>query len=200
MRPAVAAVPVLPVLLALLTTTAAAGPITAGISLGATQDEVDAAGDASQALRLFGRLQIAQRLAAQLEVAKVTFDGDTGEFRTATALLVVDLRSAARSPLVPILLAGFGWDRQEGGWGTVDGQHVEGGVGLEYRAANGLVVGLDLRLGARQLNQYAVAFPATATSGDSPVTPRNDGTNLVASRAMQSGEYRAANVTVGIRF
>ena len=117
-----------------------------------------------------------------------------------TASLVVDLSTRGR--LVPILIAGFGLDSATSTYGGEAAAHrLEGGVGLEYRAANGLTIGADLRIGERTLDDDAVSSPAyddgisyCEYSGEC-VDPIYEATPTLAE-----GEYRSARVTVGVRF
>jgi hypothetical protein len=75
----------------------------------------------------------------------------------------------------------------------VDGHHFEGGLGLEYRAQGGLVIGLDVRLGGRSLENSDVVI---ASPDQSP--PIIDDGRFVYGVA--EGEYRAARLTAGVRF
>lgn len=156
-----------------------ARPITAGVGIGRTQAKADAEGDASDTAEVFGRLAVSRRLALQAELAKI---GD--EIRTGTALLVVELGSHPR--FVPTLSAGFGYDYSE----YANGNHTEGGFGLEYRSDGGLVIGGEFRLGGRSITSNTVILDANTTGVIGFYDPN----------ALQSGEYRTARVFVAIRF
>jgi hypothetical protein len=174
---------------------AAAGPLTAGVNLGLSQSELDgeAGIDPSRTVGLFGRLAFNKRLAGQLELARLQTDDDSyGEtnIRSATASLVVDLGSKGR--LVPTLVAGIGMDWAETSYGETDtAHHIEGGLGLEYRAEGGLTLGVDVRLGGRSLHhEEDIAYPADV---------RGTVAYLVPSQ-LQEGEYRSAQLKLGVRF
>lgn len=169
---------------------AAARPITAGLHLGMTQSKEDSTNgvDASNTVGLFGRLGFTKRLAGQLEVMKLgTEDGSGVTIRSGTILVVADLTTGSR--LVPTISAGVGIDSASASYGSAGkGTHIEGGIGLEYRAEAGLTIGLDLRIGGRSLTEQ-VAYEAAA--GD---------VAYYAPSRLTEGEYRSGRVTVGVRF
>lgn len=172
--------------------TATAGPITAGVSLGLAQSKADAQADSNQTIGLFGRLAFTSRLAGQLELARYQTDATSNNnMRTGTALLVVDLAESRR--WVPTLAAGIGLDRADSGcptctWeGQTTGHHIEGGLGLEYRAEGGFTLGADLRMGGRSIDH-------------GQLQPLQGGVIAFAPSHFSEGEYRSARVTLGIRF
>jgi hypothetical protein len=175
---------------------AAARPITAGVGLGRIQSKVDANASANDTLQVFGRLGLTSRLSGQVEALKIDTGTSATTIRTFTALLVVDLGGIGpEHRLVGTMTAGAGIDRASDPYGyDASGTHMEGGFGLEYRAQNGLVIGADLRIGGRSVdNQYKLQ----------PVV--YDGTNrgIIASypaTSLQEGEYRAGRVFAAIRF
>ncbi|MEO8705958.1 MAG: hypothetical protein ABI867_38355 [Kofleriaceae bacterium] len=172
-----------------LPSAAIAGPVSAGVSLGLSQSEADSDIDvgSSQTLGLWGRLQFSARVAGQLEVARYKTERFSGAtIRTGSALLVVDL--VDHGPWVPTLLAGIGIDESNTGFVKQSGHHIEGGFGLEYRAAGGLTIGADLRLGGRTLN------PPEGVIFEDVRAP------LIAPNQLQDGEYRSGRITVGVRF
>ncbi len=189
MRLAVAAA-----LLALPTVAAADPSITAGISLGAIQSKVDGVGGATpnQTLGVFGRLAFGKRVAGQLEVGKTETDASYVTMRKGTALLVVDLGSRGR--LVPVLFAGIGLDHAttNSGYTEQSAHHIEGGLGLEYRA-DSLILGIDARMGGRTLDGSDQVVPL---AGDT----REPGIAYIAPSGLREGEYRSARVTLGLRF
>jgi opacity protein-like surface antigen len=176
--------------------------ITAGLSLGAIQSEVDAEGDHNNTLGLYGRLGFSKRIAGQLEVAKLStgeYNYDNTTIRTATALLVVDLRD--RGELMPVLMAGLGIDRASSDYDSTSGTHIEGGLGLEYRARSGLTIGLDFRLGGRSVDERV--YEAYPVEGDVGGAPCGLETCVLANEApseLREGEYRALRLSLGIRF
>jgi len=185
--------PALAVLLAAVVapTAATARPITAGISAGATQSKVDADQDANRTLGLYGRIGLTKRIAAQLELSKLQLDDATNydgtTIRKMTALIAVDLLD--RGALMPVLFAGMGIDRASNDWSETTGDHIEGGLGLEYRAEGGLTLGLDVRLGGRSIDQ---AYETLPVEGDVALH--------AAPSQLREGEYRTARLTLGIRF
>ncbi|HEU0037369.1 MAG TPA: outer membrane beta-barrel protein [Kofleriaceae bacterium] len=182
------ALPAVLVALALPSSALAGGSITAGANLGITQTREDADLDPSGTLGLFGRLGFAKRLAGQLEVQRIKTDEFSDvDIRTGTALLVLDLRDAGK--LVPIVLGGVGFDRAATEFSSTNGSHIEGGVGLEYRAAGGFTLGADFRIGSRFLEPQAVA------NDDLPPD-----VTFFAPSHLSGGEYRSLRVTLGVRF
>lgn len=165
-----------------LPATTAARPVTLGAQIGSIQSAIDADADANRAVGLFGRIELAPRISGQLELSKISSDGTT-TLRTGSALIVVDL---TRGALVPMLFGGIGIDRSNGDE-SITGAHAEGGLGLEYRASGGLTIGADLRIGAREMPQ-PVSYLAVEDAA------------RTAPSQLSSGEYRAARVTLGIRF
>ncbi len=163
-----------------------ARPLSIGAGLGRFQSKANTDGDASNAVQLFGRIGLTPRLAAQLELQKI--EDPSADIRTGTALLVVELGS--KGNFVPLLLAGGGVDRASGTYYyTANATHIEGGLGLEYRAEGGLTIGADLRLGGRSVDDNALVYPAV--EGDVAYD---------APWGMTDGEYRSARITAAIRF
>lgn len=163
-----------------------ARPLTLGAGLGRTQSKANADGEASDTWQLFGRLGFTSRLAVQLEVQKIA--DPSIDVRSGTALLVVEL--GGKSNFVPLLVAGAGIDRASSGdYYESSGTHIEGGLGLEYRAEAGLTIGADLRLGGRSVDESDHIYPATEGY-----------TALWAPYALTEGEYRSARITAAIRF
>lgn len=174
-----------------LPTVAAARPITAGVSVGSAHSKADADRDANTSLGLFGRIALTRRLAGQLEVSKLQLDDETNydhaTIRKLTALVVFDLLD--HGAFVPVLFAGLGVDRETSDWSERSGDHIEGGVGLEYRARGGLTLGVDLRLGSRSIEDRYEALPV---EGDIAL--------LAPPAHLSEGEYRTLRLTLGVRF
>jgi hypothetical protein len=171
---------------------AASPPITAGVSLGVAQTstEADAGVDPNTSLGLFGRIAISQRVAAQLDVGKVSSGPrDTVTTRIATVLLAVDL--ADRGAVIPVLFGGAGIDRAAtaDGFETASGHHFEAGLALEYRSPSGFVIGADARIGQRTLDsQMSLDEPVLVSQPFIPIT------------VMKNDDYRAVRATFGVRF
>jgi hypothetical protein len=171
-----------------------AGKLTAGVSVGSSHDQKhdDAGIGASQTVGLFARLALTPKLSGQLELAKYDHaDGSGTVVRTATALLVFDLTAGSR--WVPTLLFGVGIDRADSvmacevclaGSDAQGARHIEGGLGIEYRAEGGLSFGADFRLGGRSLDDDAI----------------EDDLLIVRGGRLQASEYRAGRIWAGIRF
>ena len=168
---------------------ASAAPFTAGVAVGKTQNKADEGYDANGSLGVFGRLGFSPRVSGQLEVQRITTDSTSVDIRTITGLLVVDLGTmTASGRLVPMLMVGYGFDRESYTYGgsSTDGYHIEGGFGLEYRADGGLSIGGDARMGGRGLdNQTAVPLTDVAYYNPSQ---------------LHEGEYRSARVYAAVRF
>lgn len=194
--PAVAAL-ALPLL---LSARAEAGPLSAGVQLGSTNNraEADAGEDASSAYGVYGRLRISPRVSGQLEVGRIDTGASDLSIRQVTALVLVDIaRLGAARRLVPTVMLGLGVDHaSSAAYGvSADAQRVEAGVGLEYRAEGGLTVGLDLRIGERSVDDQATIQPVYdgGIGGGVPLDP-------IGSTSSSSSEFRVARVTVGLRF
>jgi hypothetical protein len=171
----------------LVASAAAARPITIGAAAGITQAKVDANADPSTALSVFGRLGFNRHASAQLELQRIEDDANNANIRTGTLLVTLDLSDGKH--LVPMVLAGAGIDSATSLYESTSGTHFEGGFALEYRADGGLVVGGDLRIGGRSLDQAAAkTYPVTGTTYFAPSQPLSD------------GEYRSARAYVGVRF
>jgi hypothetical protein len=184
---------------------AVAGPITAGVHLGVDQSKESglAGEDPNHAVGLFGRIGFTPRLSGQLEIQRIKLANDSTEVRSVTGLLVVDLSSS--KTWVPVLLVGFGADHASssqngyidcidcGGYESSESAtHIEGGFGLEYRAAGGLTIGADVRMGGRSMPDEK----AVPLAGD----VKQPTTALYYASGLDEGEYRSARITMGIRF
>lgn len=179
---------------------AAASPVTAGVAVGSHHDKVDADGEGNRSLGLFGRVNLSRRLAAQLDVAKIATDEQTWTpttIRTGTLSLRLDLVDGAKSRFVPTVSFGAGIDRASTDYDTTEGTHFEGGFGLEYRAAGGFNLGIDLRFGGRSVDEEVYY----ATDGGPPPPETAPGRPLVYDPGgLRDGEYRALRVTAGVAF
>lgn len=188
----------------LVPTIAAARPITAGVNLGVDQSKESGLSgeDPSRSVGLFGRIGLTPRLSAQLEVSKINLENANTEVRSVTGLLVVDLSSSKR--FVPVLLVGFGGDWASSQWSGANcidcyggsssqsATHIEGGVGFEYRAANGFTLGADVRMGGRSVDQ---SDEAILDHGAQEPTIA-----LYYPTGIDEGEYRSARIRLGISF
>ena len=172
-----------PLALVALPSLAAAGPITAGVTVGQTQADAEMTASPHETLGLFGRFGLGPRVAGQLEVQRIE-TSTSYDVRNATGLLVLDLGSNPQ--FVPALALGIGLDRATlGDNGETDAHHFEAGFGLEYRSEGGLVLGVDGRIGTRTIDSDNMVYPG--------VLP------LVA-RAMPDGQYRSLRLLLGVRF
>jgi hypothetical protein len=89
-----------------------------------------------------------------------------------------------------MLIAGAGLDYASYNYGaTTDGHHFEGGFGLEYRTDGGLVLGGDLRIGGRSIDDDQEVYPLAG-----------EGVAFYAPSTLRDGEYRSARAYVGVRF
>lgn len=174
---------------------AAANPVTVGVSVGATVTKTDATAgaDSNDTLGLFGRMGFNPYFAAQLEIQKIDNDAST-TVRTVSFAGVVDLMQ--NSSVVPILLAGIGFDHASSDFQTISAHHFEAGVGVELRTSGGFNLGLDVRIGDREIDDTsskAVPVVAGGVAGRNtpPLPPASD---------LKDGQYRSARVTIGIRF
>lgn len=174
------------VTLVLLPTLASARPFTAGVGVGRLQAENDWDEQADDTLQLFGRVGLTARVSGQLELQKIDSSQNDVTTRTATALLVVEMGQHGR--LVPTMFGGLGLDHAEDPYGgTQEGNHIEGGLGLEYRADGGLVISADVRLGGRSVDN------------DDDVILEGD-TRAPYAPLLIEGKYRSIRLGVGVRF
>jgi hypothetical protein len=182
--------------------TALAGP-TVGVTLGKAQTEGDAndGADANSTLGLFVRGRVSRVVQLQAEVGKLqTDEGPGGTIRTGTVAAIFEL-GHARTGFVPFVLAGVGLDyiSDDCGCDFVDDSkkyvHGEGGVGLEYRFAGGLIVGADARIGTRSQFGQPTYYAATGGGIAVPEVAR-----FVASTSLSEGQYRSARLTLGVHF
>jgi len=158
---------------------------TAGVNLGLTQSEKASQDDPNTMLALYGRYRFTHRVAAQLEVGTIRGD-DNGALREVTGLAVFDLMDGSR--FVPVVLAGVGLDWLSTDYGSsTNAKHIEAGIGLEYRVDNGFVVGADVRIGDRAVDQVYYAQPV-------------NGTLFFAPLDLRDGQYRSERITVGVHF
>ena len=191
--------------LALLTSTASAdvvsppaeGPhsrFTAGVDLGLTQAAKDAdTYDANHTLGLFARIGLTPRLSTQLEITKLDTQDDSTSIRVYSANVVIDIANGGH--WMPMILAGVGIDRGSTSYGLdASGHHIEGGVGLEYRAEGGFIAGLDLRLGGRTIDEPPVA----AQPG--PLGLTGSQIRLAPATTLSDGEYRSARLYMAVHF
>jgi hypothetical protein len=171
-------------LLLLPSVAAADSAWTAGVNLGLAQSEAQSQNDPNTMLALYGRYRFTHRFAAQLEVGTLRGD-DNGSLREMTALAMVDLMNGR---LVPILLAGVGFDWLSTDYGTSkNGQHIEAGIGVEYRVDNGFVVGADVRIGDRSVDTIYNNPPVAGKLYFAPLD-------------LNDGQYRSARITLGVHF
>ena len=182
---------------------AVARPFTAGVRAGVHHDQADDDREGNRALGLFGRVGLSPRLSTQLEVHKIAGDAhaaDAVTTRTGTLLLVMDLVDVRRgSRLIPTLSFGMGIDRASTGWQDAEGTHFEGGFGLEYRAAEGVTLGVDLRFGGRSVEE-AESYDDTLGDDGFCVIPEGCSYPPTSSDLLREGEYRALAVTLGVAF
>jgi hypothetical protein len=161
----------------------------AGLNLGLIQSQADADKDANHTIGLYGRVQMSPRWSAQLEIGRIeTDDGSGTDLRQAGGLLMVDLANGGH--LIPMLLAGAGFDWESTAYDSTSGHHIEGGFGLEYRADGGLTLGADIRLGSRNIDT-----PKAQPVGIDGAVPL-----LAPASHLTDGEYRSARLYVGVRF
>lgn len=184
------------VLLAIAVPAAADTKVSVGASAGLWQNkqEAEAGIDSTETIGLWARAGLTKRISAQLEIARhksqsgcatCTFGTET-DIRVFSGMLVVDLVDGGR--WVPTIMAGMGIDRDDGSLPS-SGSHIEGGLGLEYRAEGGLTIGADARLGGRSIDNDDVVG-----------IQEGDSIRLLGPTYMREGEYRAIRVTAGVRF
>lgn len=164
---------------------AEAGPITIGAGFGLIQAKADAANEPDGTRELFARIGLTPRLSAQLELERI--EDAYLDVRSGTALVVAELGDSQR--FVPLVLAGVGIDRASSSWYEGEGTHVEGGVGLEYRAEGGLAIGGDVRIGDRSVENTSEVLPLAGGA-----------IGIWLPSQLHAGEYRSARLYVAVRF
>jgi hypothetical protein len=172
--------------LAMSTSVSFASPITVGASVGMTQDEVNTGQDPNSSLSVFGRFGLTSRLSAELDITKVGDDSTGTSARTVTGFAVFEL--GANPHWVPQIFAGAGIDREALSYGESDGHHFEGGLGLEYRANGGFVVGARLHLGGRSIDSQPLVEPLACC------------VDYYSNAKLNASEFRTLDAYAGIRF
>ena len=175
---------------------AAANPVTVGFSVGATVTKSDAAAgaDSNDTLGLFGRLGFNQWFSGQLEIEKIQNDASTN-VRAINFAGVLDLMQ--HSSVVPMVVAGVGFDHASSDFQDISAHHFEAGLGVELRTSGGFTLGLDVRIGDREIDDTSSKGVPVGVSGGSgldrtaPLPPASD---------IKDGQYRSARITLGIRF
>jgi hypothetical protein len=174
-----------------VTAIASARPITAGVNLGLTQAGDNSANtDPNHTLGLFGRMSFTDRIGAQLEIQRISTDASDVDIRTITGLMVVELGSLGGGHLVPMILAGVGYDHASATFGDTTGHHIEGGLSLEYRVEGGFTVGAGFRLGGRSIDSDTTEVPLATNHNVAFYVPSN----------LREGDYRSLGAYAGVRF
>jgi hypothetical protein len=171
---------------------AAASPqVTAGVGLGLTQQKVDSEStDANHTLDVYGRIALTSRIAGQIELSRMSTPNDTTDIRGISGLMIVELASNSR--LMPLIMAGIGWDHEGQSYGSREAHHIEGGFGLEYRVDGGFTIGAQFRLGGRSIDSDDTVYPL-----------QYDRTGTIAlyePSGLRAGEYRSLGLYAGVRF
>jgi hypothetical protein len=149
-----------------------------GVSVG--ESDGDGGADGVTGRGVWGRGQLSERLAVEVELARGTTETDHLTRRLGAAA-VLDL-SGGR--FVPFVLAAIAGERAENGMGGVDDHRaVELGVGLSVEVVDRLTVGLDLRKGERTLLR---------SSGNLEI--------LIYAPGLEEGEYASGRLTLGVGF
>lgn len=167
--------------LAISSTVSFASPITVGAGLGITQDQVNTGQDPNSTLSVFGRFGLTSHLSAELDITKVNL-AEGVSARRISGFAVFDLGSNPH--WVPQIFAGLGIDRAgTTNYDETDGHHFEGGLGLEYRATGGFIIGARFHLGGRSIDSTPKVY-----------------TDLYSSYSLQASQYRTLDAYAGIRF
>jgi hypothetical protein len=176
---------------------AAARPlITFGATLGATQSENESADSQGpdETFGLYVRVGLTRYFSAQLEISRINSD-PSYDVRTATLLGMFDLGHGWLSrPLygrfVPIALIGVGeaWGSTASSSTDSYGNDLVAGLGLEYRAVNGVTIGFQARLGNRWMQTAVPANPLCGTCGESE------------DEGLWDGQFRTLMMTAGFAF
>jgi len=169
----------------LVCSTAAASPFTIGAGLGMTQDEVNSHQDPNSTLSVLGRIGLSQRFSLELDLSRIN-TGANNASRTATGLALFDLGSNPR--WVPQVFAGLGVYNSDLGYGSDDGHHLEAGIGLEYRATGGMVIGARFHIGDRTMDSQPAVYPLACC------------TDLYSPPSLNEGQYRTLDAYAGVRF
>ncbi len=135
-------------LLLALSSPALAGGLTVGASLSQTGgDEIDdTAGKGA-----FVRLRTGSRSALEVDLARSSPEGESYTSTRLGAALVFDLSDRATGGITPYALAGGGVTRTESQWWIGDHRHLEVGAGLDVALGRRAWLGVDARLGQRDL-------------------------------------------------
>jgi hypothetical protein len=192
----------------LLPSLAAARPITVGASLGEAQSEAESNVNQGpdETYAAFVRVGLTRYLSVQLEVARIDSD-PAYDVRTATLFGVIDLGNGWTSArlsgrFVPMLLVGGGeaWGSSSETSTDSYGLDLEAGLGLEYRAWRGLVVGIDARIGQRWIQTQAQFNGYSGGGGGGGGVCCGGGVPASEDEGLYDGQFRSMRVTVGYRF
>jgi len=168
---------------------ALARPVTIGISAGTVQSENDYDDEAEGLLQAWGRVGLSGRLSAQLNLEKESMSNSDVRVRSGTAALVVELGpiGGPKGRVFPLVFGGVGIDRADDGYGGgQDGNHIEGGLGVELRLDGGFVIGVDARIGDR-----------SADNQEDVILDGGTGVAAYYVPVMPTGEYRSLRLGVG---
>lgn len=173
------------------------GPLSLGVHAGSLQAESDAnAGyDAQTEYGLFARYSLSPRIAAQLDLSKLSMRSTNAlDASSATIAAVFDIVEGKK--LVPTVLVGLGVEFVEGTDYQATAQRTEIGLGLEYRGDSGMFIGVDARIGKRKVSE------AMSGVGIPEERPINDVTfdESYEPASLSAGSYRTVRVSGGIRF
>ncbi|HEY4058302.1 MAG TPA: outer membrane beta-barrel protein [Kofleriaceae bacterium] len=178
---------------------ASAGVVTVGVHAGSLQAEADASNknDAQSEVGAFGRFALAERFSVQVDLANVSMRDESNLSLTSfTASAVLDLTHG--SPLVPVFLVGLGIDHASSDYYDAEATRSEIGVGLEYRAKNGFLVGIDARVGNRKIDTEDENYNYADVKGVALVGDDSGSSNLPS--VLSAGQYRSARLYAGLRF
>lgn len=179
---------------------AAAHPITIGATIGETQSEVESENNQGPD-RTYGgfvRVGITRHISTQFEVSRIDSD-PTCDVWTATLLAVIEGNGfpsqLVHGRFVPIVLLGVGesWGTTADVVNTTDYMlDLVAGLGVEYRAANGFVLGVQARLGERSLQTTYAIYSVDTPPGQGPYRPEYEG--------LWAGQFRSVLLTGGWTF
>jgi hypothetical protein len=151
-----------------------------------TAAEADNGIDASDTLGLFFRRGFSHRWALQFDLSKAR--QDEWSIVSSTASVMHAFGDSKR--LVPMVRGGVGFD-SSADTGAV---HAEAAAVLELRLDGGLVLGVDLSIGAR--NSPGVSCAYEAYDGYEPRV----GPDSCGGESVFRSTYRAAKLTLGMAF
>jgi hypothetical protein len=174
---------------------ASATPNVLAVGLGYNSEVDSSSDDGGYVLDARARAGISDHVGVQVDLDRSS--STNADITAATVSATFDL--VDHGSWVPMVLAGAGLDWTSG---SQSGEHFEMGGAIEFRAAGGFLLGLDIRLGLRHVDasnaEPVEGFGGGMTDGTAPAfLPVDPGSN---TNSLPSGGYGIARLYAGLHF